>query len=213
MQHETKENILNPPNVITLLRILLVPVFVAILLAPWPTWFPDVHFWFSAQPWIAAAVFAVIAVTDSLDGYLARSRGQETDFGRFLDPLADKILVSSALLALVELHELPSWIALIIIAREFIVSGLRMVAASQGVVVAASKYGKVKAVLQIVAILLFIIKGTLQIQIMGGGFSTAFTIFAWSVMAVAVIMTLLSMVDYFSKSRELFGFGGKGPDV
>ena len=127
-----------PANIVTLIRICLVPVFVVVLLSPWPQWFhlPDLaeH----SKSLIAAAIFVLISCTDWLDGYLARSRGEVTDFGKFMDPLADKILVMAALLALIELGSLPSWVALIIVAREFIVSGVRMVAASKGTVISAS---------------------------------------------------------------------------
>ena len=192
-------------NIVTLVRILLIPVFVVVLLSPWPEWFPDPGFWTTWQPWIAAAVFIIISFTDAIDGHLARSRGEVTDLGKFMDPLADKILVCAALLALVELHTLPSWVALVIIAREFIVSGLRMVAASQGKVIAASSFGKSKTVLQICAILLFTVKDSLQIKLLGGGFATGFTIFSWVVLAAAIAMTLFSMMDYFYKSRDILG--------
>ncbi len=204
---DDSERIWTPANVVTLTRILLIPVFVAALLSPWPTWFPEPQFWIDWQPWIAAAVFVIIFTTDAIDGYLARSRNEVTDLGKFLDPLADKILVCAALLALVELQTFPSWVALVIIAREFIVSGLRMVAASQGKVIAASIFGKFKTVLQICAILLFTVKDSLQITLMGDAFSTCFTIFSWLVLLVAVIMTIVSMLDYFYKSREVLGFG------
>lgn len=104
-----------PANIVTLIRILLVPVFFVACVSPWPTWFPD---WNEAEllkPWLAALLFVVLACTDALDGYLARSRGEVTNFGKFMDPLADKILVAAALLALCELQILPSWVALIIL--------------------------------------------------------------------------------------------------
>lgn len=198
-----------PANIVTLVRILLIPVFVAVLLSPWPSWFPDPGFWTLVQPWLAAAVFGAISATDALDGYLARSRDEVTTLGKFMDPLADKILVCAALLALVELGDIPSWVALVIIAREFIVSGLRMLAASEGVVIAASWYGKVKTVLQIIAVLLFIVKDALGYGIADGGLSSAVTLLAWVVMASAVMMTLVSMIDYIRKSQELFK-GGEG---
>ena len=201
------ERIWTPANIVTLIRILLIPIFVVVILSPWPEWFPNPGFWADWQPWIAALVFIAISMTDAIDGHLARSRGEVTDLGKFLDPLADKILVCAALLALVELHTFPSWVALVIIAREFIVSGLRMVAASQGKVIAASYFGKFKTVLQICAILLFTVKDSMQIKLLGGGFDTGFTIFSWVVLAAAVIMTIISMLDYFYKSRELLGFG------
>ncbi|MGN0072847.1 MAG: CDP-diacylglycerol--glycerol-3-phosphate 3-phosphatidyltransferase [Coriobacteriales bacterium] len=202
---QVKDNILTPANIVTVVRILLIPVFVAILVSPWPALTENLPLWASLQPWIAALVFVAISATDAVDGYLARSRNQVTDFGKFLDPLADKILVCAALLGLVELQLLPSWIALIILAREFIVSGLRMLAASQGLVVAASWYGKVKTVSQIVAIIAFIIKDTVQLQAVGELFATAFNIFSWLAMLVAVIMTIVSMIDYFVKCKGVFG--------
>ncbi len=206
MQQHTKDNVLTPANIVTLVRIILIPVFVAVLVSPWPMLMEDFPLWSSLQPWIAAAVFIGISATDALDGYLARSRNQVTDFGKFLDPLADKILVAAALLGLVEMQLLPSWIALIILAREFIVSGLRMLAANQGVVIAASWYGKVKTVSQIVAIIAFIIKDTVQFHALGDAFAAGFNAFAWIAMLFAVIMTILSMVDYFAKSKAIFGY-------
>jgi CDP-diacylglycerol--glycerol-3-phosphate 3-phosphatidyltransferase len=136
---------LNVPNALTLLRILLVPVLVVALLDATP----------EAQ-WVAAAVFALAAFTDGLDGYLARSRRSETTFGKVMDPIADKLLVAAALLSLVSLDRLAPWVAMVIIAREFAVSGLRIAAGAQGVVIPASRLGKVKTVTQIVAILALI---------------------------------------------------------
>ena len=206
MQQHIKDNFLTPANVVTLVRIILIPVFVAVLVSPWPSLTWDLPLWESLQPWIAAVVFIAISATDAVDGYLARSRNQVTDFGTFLDPLADKILVAAALLGLVEMQVLPSWIALIILAREFIVSGLRMLAASRGIVIAASWYGKVKTVSQIVAIVAFIIKDTVQLYALGEVFSAGFSIFAWIAMLFAVVMTIMSMIDYFMKSKEIFGY-------
>lgn len=203
---QVRDNILTPANIVTVVRILLIPVFVAVLVSPWPALTENLPLWGSLQPWIAAAVFVAISATDAVDGYLARSRNQVTDFGKFLDPLADKILVCAALLGLVELQLLPSWIALVILAREFIVSGLRMLAAAQGLVVAASWYGKVKTVSQIVAIIAFIIKDTVQLQAVGEAFAAGFNLFAWVAMLFAVIMTIVSMIDYFMKCKGLFGF-------
>ena len=205
----TKARVWTPANIVTLVRILLIPIFVVALLSPWPEWLPYPEFWAAWQPWIAAIVFAGISATDAVDGHLARSRNEVTDLGKFMDPLADKILVCAAMLALVELQAFPSWVALIIIAREFIVSGLRMVAAAQGKVIAASYYGKVKTILQILAILLFIVKDTLQIKLLGGGIATGFTIFSWVVLAAAVVMTLVSLLDYFNKTKDLLGFSSK----
>ena len=209
MEQQPKEKIWTPANIVTLVRIVAIPVFVAVLISPWPALTTNFPFWAAAQPWIAAVVFVLISLTDFVDGKLARSRNEVTDLGKFMDPLADKILVCAALLGLVELQVLQSWIALIIVAREFIISGLRMMAASKGVVIAASWYGKIKTWTQIIAIIAFIIKDTVQLQAIGATFAFGFTIFAWICMIVAVIMTILSMVDYISKSRELLGFDAK----
>lgn len=206
MAKGTSEKLLTPANVVTLLRICFVPVFVVAIISPWPTWFPtweDADLW---KPWIAALIFVVLAATDGVDGYLARSRSEVTTFGKFVDPLADKILVSAALLALVELRVLPSWVVLIIIAREFIVSGVRMIAASKGQVIAASWYGKAKTVSQIIAIVLFIIKDSEVLTSVSDVIHDPLYIISWIAMTIAVVLTLISMMDYLSKSRELLGF-------
>ena len=196
-----------PANKVTLLRILLIPVFVVAIVSPWPDWFPqwpEADIW---KPWIAALVFVAIAATDFIDGHLARSRNEVTDLGKFMDPLADKILVAAALLALVELGPLPSWVALVILAREFIVSGIRMVAASKNVVIAASWYGKVKTVLQMCAIVLFTVKDSWLVASWGHEAFIAFYLFSWVVMIAALVMTVVSMLDYFAKAKHLLGFG------
>lgn len=200
-----------PSNVITLIRICLVPVFVIIFISPWPEWFgvADIidH---EAKALIAAGVFILISCTDWLDGYLARSRNEVTDFGKFMDPLADKILVAAALIALVELQVIPSWPVLIILTREFIVSGLRMLAASKGVVIAASWYGKAKTVAQIVAIILFLVKDNLSIPDLDAALHDPLYLVSWAVMFIALILTIASMLDYISKARSLL-FPGKYP--
>ena len=201
-----EDKLWTPANIVTLTRILLVPVFVVALLSPWPDYFPH---WDDAElfkPWLAAFLFTILACTDALDGYLARSRGEITNFGKFMDPLADKILVASALLALVELQVLPSWVALVILVREFIVSGLRMVAASKGIVIAASWYGKAKTVFQIIAIILFIIKQSELLLSIHGEMGAILYIVSWTVMAIALILTVLSMLDYFVKAGDVLGF-------
>lgn len=201
-----REKLWTPANKVTLARILLIPFFVIAIISPWPEWFPqwaDAAVW---KPWVAAGVFIAIAATDSIDGHLARSRNEVTTLGKFMDPLADKILVASALLALIELGVLPSWVALIILAREFIVSGIRMLAASQNVVIAASWYGKAKTVTQIIAIVLFIIKDSHPVTDLGSVLSNGLYLFSWFVMLVAVVLTIVSMLDYFVKAREILGF-------
>jgi nicotinamide-nucleotide amidase len=194
---------LNAANTVTLSRMVLIPVFLAALLGDWPRWLDAPAFWYSVRPWIAAFVFAALAATDGVDGYLARSRNEITTFGKFLDPLADKLLVTAALLALVEMRVVPTWIALVIIAREFIVSGLRMVASAEGMVIAASWYGKVKTVLQIAAILLFIVKDSSFFHGLSPEMQTSTQVVAWCVMGAAVVMTIMSMVDYFMHARDV----------
>ena len=168
----------NVPNVLTLARILAVPVLVVALLDETPD--GDV---------IAAAVFALAAVTDGLDGYIARRRKQITTFGKLMDPLADKLLVIAALISLVSLDRLDAWIAMVIIARELAVTGLRGVAAEQGVVIAASWLGKAKTSLQIAAIICLI------------AFDPAPT-WAEVLLYVAVAFTVVSGVDYFLGVRK-----------
>lgn len=209
-QGPVHEKLWTPANVVTLLRICLVPVFVVAIISPWPEYFP---FWPDAEAsksWIAAGIFILLAATDGLDGYLARSRGEVTNFGKFIDPLADKILVAAALLALIELGVLPSWVALVILTREFIVSGIRMVAASQGVVIAASWYGKAKTVTQIIAIVLFIVKDSVVITDPQGVLHNPLYLVSWAVMLVAVALTIVSMLDYFVKAKEILGFTPSG---
>jgi CDP-diacylglycerol--glycerol-3-phosphate 3-phosphatidyltransferase len=192
-----------------MLRICLVPVFVVALLSPWPEWMrisglvPD-----SFKSLIATILFIVISCTDWIDGYLARSRGEVTNFGKFVDPLADKILVLAALLALVELGVLPSWPVMIILAREFIVSGVRMVAASEGVVIAASWYGKIKTVLQICAIVLFLVKDSVLFVDASASAHHFIYIFAWAVMLAALVFTIVSMMDYLAKGWQIMRSSG-----
>jgi len=165
-----------------------------ILLAELPAW----------GPWLAAVVFALLASTDAVDGYLARSRNEVTTFGKFIDPLADKLLVTAALVALVDLERLPSWIALVIISRELVVSGLRMVAVAEGRVIAASMWGKVKTVLQIVAIVGFIVMDSSVIpDVLGAGTAIAFRGLVWAIMIAALIATVVSMIDYFYHARDI----------
>ncbi|HKP89878.1 MAG TPA: CDP-diacylglycerol--glycerol-3-phosphate 3-phosphatidyltransferase [Thermoleophilaceae bacterium] len=170
---------LNVPNVLTLVRILLVPVLVAVLLEATP-----------GGSWIAAGVFALAAVTDTLDGYLARSRRSITTFGKVMDPIADKLLVAAALITLVSLDRLDPWVAMVIIAREFAVSGLRVAAGVQGVVIPASRLGKAKTITQVAAILALIAAedaGDLWVQ---------------ALVYVAVATTLASGADYFLNFRR-----------
>ena len=178
-----------------------------VLISPWPQWLGLPQVADDAKSLIAAGIFILISCTDWLDGYLARSRGEVTDFGKFMDPLADKILVAAALLALIELGSLPSWVALVILAREFIVSGVRMVAASEGVVIAASWYGKFKTVFQMAAIVLFCVKDSYMVGSLNAALSDWLWLLSWGVMIIALVLTVVSMLDYIAKARHLIGFG------
>ncbi|AJC11969.1 glycerol-3-phosphate 3-phosphatidyltransferase [Berryella intestinalis] len=196
---------LTPANVVTVVRIALVPVFVLVLLSPWPEWLNVAAVTADTQRLLAAGVFIVISATDWLDGYLARSRNEVTNFGKFMDPLADKILVAAALLALIELDALPTWVVLIILTREFIVSGVRMMAASEGVVIAASYIGKFKTVFQMVAIVLFTVQDSDLIRFVSSALSDSMWCISWVVMIVALILTVGSMIDYVAKARDIIG--------
>jgi len=164
---------INVPNVLTVLRILLVPVLVVALLDETPN-----------GDLLAAIVFAVASLTDAIDGYLARSRQWVTNFGKLMDPVADKLLVIGALLTLVSLNRLAAWVAMVIIAREFAVTALRMAATAQGVVVPANTFGKAKTVLQVAMVFALIV---------AGGDSPA-----WldALIYVTVAVTVASGVDY-----------------
>lgn len=191
---------MNLANKLTMLRIFLVPlflIFIAVKDIPYGTF-------------IATFIFIVAALTDQLDGYIARSRNQITTFGKFMDPLADKLLVTAALISLVELQIVPAWATVIIISREFAVSGLRTIAASEGKVIAASMWGKAKTVTQIVAIIALLIKVNIssskylisliesnkliEVFINNG---SKFLLF------LAVIMTIISGYDYFKKNLKI----------
>ena len=175
---------MNLPNRITLARIFLIPFFMALLLSKIPY-----------GKWLAAAVFIIAALTDSLDGYLARSSNQITDLGKVLDPLADKLIVAAALIVLVQLGQLSSWIVVIIIAREFGVSGLRIMAAAKNKIVAASFLGKAKTLSQSLAVIFWIFKI--------GQKATWVNNTAWILMVVAVILTLYSGFDYFMRLKKV----------
>ena len=174
---------MNLANKLTMLRIFLVPMFLLFIAAK------DIPYGRE----LATIIFIVASLTDKLDGYIARSRNQITNFGKFMDPLADKLLVTAALVSLVELQLVHAWVAMIIIAREFAVTGLRTIAASEGKVIAASKWGKLKTVIQIVAIIAALINLSYV--------NTLLTTFANVSMGAAVIVTIISGVDYFVKNK------------
>jgi CDP-diacylglycerol--glycerol-3-phosphate 3-phosphatidyltransferase len=176
---------MNLANRITLFRIFLIPIFMVFVLI-------DIQY----NRYISAAIFLFAALTDSLDGYIARSRNQITVFGKFIDPLADKLLVSAALIVLVELGDISSWVAFIIIAREFIITGFRVLAAADGIVIAASGWGKIKTITQIVAIIAILINN-FPFSMIGFPFSKI-------AMGLAVIFTIISGIDYIFINRKIF---------
>lgn len=170
---------MNLPNKLTIFRVILIPFFVVLLLF-------DIT---AYDKWIALAIFIIASLTDFLDGHIARKYDLVTNFGKFMDPLADKLLVCSAMICLVELSRIPAWVVIVIIAREFIISGFRLVASDNGVVIAASYWGKFKTTFQILMICLMIADLeplALITQIM---------------MWVALALTVISLVDYLIKNK------------
>lgn len=175
---------MNLANKLTLVRIILVPVFMFVLLTK-----------IRYGEFIAAGIFILAAITDGLDGYIARKHNQVTRLGKLMDPLADKLLVTAALVALVEMRLLASWVAFIIIGREFLVTGIRAIAAAEGIVISASKLGKYKTVTQIIAIVATMINNY--------PFALVDFPFQSIAMVVAVFFTIVSGVDYFMKASPL----------
>ena len=178
---------MNLANKLTILRIVMIPVFVYILL--------------TGNYYGAAAVFVVASLTDMVDGYIARKYNMITDFGKLMDPLADKLLVTAALVALVELGDIKSWMVIVILSREFTVSILRAVAANSGKVIAASKWGKAKTITQMVAIIAILFKNQ--------PFEMLNIPFAQGALYLAVALTIISGVDYIYKNKEFFSEKGE----
>ncbi len=176
---------MNLPNKITIIRICMIPVFVAFMLMPSIAY----------GQYIAAGIFILAALTDALDGHIARKHNLITNFGKFMDPLADKLLVSSALICLVEQKLLSSWIVIIIIAREFIISGFRLIASDNGVVIAASWWGKLKTNVQIVMSVMLIINLD----------NPVINILEQTAIYLALGLTVISLVDYMVKNRKVLG--------
>ena len=172
---------MNLPNRLTMLRVFLVPVFVILLLNP---------LFGAANKWVVLAIFCVACFTDFLDGKIARKYNLITDFGKFMDPLADKLLVCSALICLINLKLLPSWFVVIVIAREFVVSGFRLIAANKGTVIAASWWGKFKTTFQMTLIILLLIDLS--------ELSVITNVVFW----ITLVLTLVSMIDYLWKNRS-----------
>ena len=179
---------MNLPNKLTILRVILIPFFVVFMLF-------DITG--AADKWIALVIFCVASLTDMLDGKIARKYNLVTNFGKFMDPLADKLLVCSAMICLVEKKQLAAWIVIIIIAREFIISGFRLVASDNGIVIAASYWGKFKTVSQMALIIVLIMD-------LGGVWNVVGTVLTW----VALLLTVVSLIDYIAKNKQVLTQGG-----
>lgn len=175
---------MNLPNKLTLFRVILIPFFVFFLIAP---------FFDGYGNYIALAIFIVASLTDFADGKIARKYQLVTNFGKFADPLADKLLVCSAMICLIELNKIPSWVVIIIIAREFIISGFRLVASDKGVVIAASYWGKFKTVFQMFMVISMILSLDFE----------WWTIVDNVLMYVALALTIISLLDYMYKNRDV----------
>ncbi|MCD7708999.1 MAG: CDP-diacylglycerol--glycerol-3-phosphate 3-phosphatidyltransferase [Clostridiales bacterium] len=175
---------MNLPNRLTMMRVILIPFFVFFLLAPF---FPGYG------NYIALAIFIVASITDYFDGHIARKRNLITNFGKFMDPLADKLLVCSALVCLVKLSEIPAWVVIIIIAREFIISGFRLIASDNGIVIAANYWGKFKTVSQMAMVIVLL----LDID------NIVFYVLGTVLIYVSLALTVISLIEYMVKNREV----------
>ncbi|RGS65402.1 CDP-diacylglycerol--glycerol-3-phosphate 3-phosphatidyltransferase [Roseburia inulinivorans] len=175
---------MNLPNKLTTFRVILIPFFVFFMLAPNMT---------GINHYIAAAIFIVASLTDLLDGKIARKYNLVTNFGKFMDPLADKLLVCSAIICLIQTGQLAAWIVVIIIAREFIISGFRLIASDNGVVIAASYWGKFKTTFQMLMVIVLILNVQMPFfQILGKILTYA-----------ALILTVVSLIDYIVKNKDV----------
>ena len=175
---------MNLPNKLTLFRVVLIPFFVFFLLAPYFEGYGN---------YIAVAIFIVASITDFLDGKIARKYNLVTNFGKFMDPLADKLLVCSALICLIQLELIPAWVVIIIIAREFIISGFRLVASDNGVVIAASYWGKFKTAFQMLTVIVLILNIPNKV----------FTILGTVLIYVSLALTVISLIDYIAKNEDV----------
>ena len=174
---------MNLPNKLTILRVILIPFFVFFLISP---------FFDGYGNYIALAIFIIASLTDMADGKIARKYNLVTNFGKFMDPLADKLLVCSAMICLIELDRLAAWIVIVIISREFIISGFRLIAAENGVVIAANYWGKFKTVSQMIMIILLLID-------LGGVFDILEQIFIW----LSLALTVISLITYIWQNRSV----------
>ena len=213
---------LNLANKLTIFRIILVPVIMLIPIIDRLCGIPGTFLGIPTAFWLMNIIFIIASITDKLDGYIARSRNEVTTFGKFLDPLADKILVISALIILVEYAKIPSWIPIIVLAREFIVSGYRLIAVEKGgKIIAASIWGKLKTVTQMIAIICcfldkfnfgqFIFRVSTEVEMFTNSAGIYMTtgqfiinIVSTIMLIIAVIATIFSGVDYLKKGKNLF---------
>ena len=179
---------MNLPNKLTILRVILIPFFVVFMLF-------DITG--AADKWIALVIFCVASLTDMLDGKIARKYNLVTNFGKFMDPLADKLLVCTALICLTSMNRLNVIVVLVIIAREFIISGFHLVASDNGIVIAASYWGKFKTVSQMALIIVLIMD-------LGGVWNVVGTVLTW----VALLLTIVSLIDYIAKNKQVLTQGG-----
>ena len=182
---------MNLPNKLTTFRVVLIPFFVVFLMTDLAG---------AASKWVALGLFIVASLTDFLDGYIARKNNLVTNFGKFMDPLADKLLVSAAMICFVELHRIHAWIVLIIIAREFFISGFRLVAAEQGVVIAAGWWGKFKTAFQMFMVIFMIVEAALKDRAVT---LVPLTVAADVLMYISLALTLISMADYVAKNKAV----------
>lgn len=180
---------MNLPNKLTIIRVLMIPFFVVFMLT-------DIGG--SAGKYIALALFILASLTDLLDGKIARKYNLVTNFGKFMDPLADKLLVCAAMICLVETGRLAAWIVIIIMSREFIISGFRLIASDNGIVIAASYWGKFKTVFQMIMICLLIAD-------LGGVFGIIEQVVIW----IALILTVVSLIDYMVKNKDVLKEGNR----
>ncbi len=178
---------MNLPNKLTVLRVCMIPFFVVMLLLNGGE--------NQTYRYIAAAIFIIASLTDMLDGKIARKYNLVTNFGKFMDPLADKLLVCSALICLVDLKQLPAWMVIVIISREFIISGFRLVASDNGIVIAASYWGKFKTTFQMISVILLIVR------------IPALTVLTQICVWTALVLTVISLVDYIAKNHKVLTEG------
>ena len=181
---------MNLPNKLTIFRVILIVPFIILLLGGQAGWFGDNTF---VTDIIALAIFIIASLTDLIDGKIARKYNLITDFGKFMDPLADKLLVCSAMIALIEMNRIPSWVVIIIIAREFIISGFRLVASDNGIVIAAGWWGKIKTVCQMFMVILLICD-------FGG---STVHIIENVLIYLALALTIISLIDYLVKNKNV----------